>query len=186
MEIIAILKIYQKFGLDKKNFTCQPQLNLLRVSFSMKVLLITIAIFLTSAGGIPLDKSYVTLPEVQTKFIATLKDLHDAQMEQILSEITAHVNEPLDPEYVEILKEFEKNNNLNMLTHRDLQWKSVGQVMLEINVEERITLIETVRRFPLYRRLPPTVAISPLSLSNWNKARTVFLGLVKDAPKRAR
>ena len=148
----------------------------------MKVLIFT-SLILVGAGGIPLDKSVVTLPEVQTKFIATLKDLYDVKLEQTLAEITPYVNEPLDPEYVEILKEFERSNNLTLLSHRDLQWKSVAQTMQEINVEDRIELIENVRRHPLYRRLPPTVAISPQALGHWNKARVIFLKAVKKITK---
>lgn len=145
----------------------------------MKILVLT-SLFLVGAGGIPLDKSVIELPEVQTKFIATLKDLYNVKLEQTLAEIQPYINEPLDPEYVEILKEFEQSNNLNLLSHRDLQWKSVAQVMQEINVEDRIELIEHVRRHPLYRRLPPTVAISPHALSHWNSARTIFLQSVKN------
>lgn len=148
----------------------------------MKVLFIT-SFFLVGAGGIPLDQSHLTLPEVQTKFIATLKDLYDKKLQDTLAEIQPYINEPLDPEYVEILKEFEKSHNLNLLSHRDLQWKSVAQVMQSVGIEERIDLIENVRRHPLYRRLPPTVAISPQALVNWNSARTIFLETIKTARK---
>ena len=148
----------------------------------MKVLLIT-SFFLVGAGGIPLDQSHLTLPEVQTKFIATLKDLYDKKLEDTLAEIQPYINEPLDPEYIEILREFETNNNLSLLSHRDLQWKSVAQVMQGVDVEARIDLIENVRRHPLYRRLPPTVAISPQALVNWNSARTIFLETVKNVRK---
>ena len=149
----------------------------------MKKLLITLSLFLVSAGGIPLDESFVSLPEVQTKFIATIKELYDKKLEDTLAEIQPYINEPLDPEYIEILKEFEKNNNLTLLSHRDLQWKSVAQVMQEINVEDRIELIENVRRYPLYRSLPPTVAISPRALTQWSSARKIFIKAVKQVAK---
>ena len=150
----------------------------------MKIWLISILLFLTSAGGIPLDESFVTLPEVQTKFIATLKELYDKKLEDTLAEIQPYINEPLDPEYVKILTEFEQQNNLTLLSHRDLQWKSVAQVMQEVNVEDRINLIENVRRHPLYRRLPPTVAITPHALGHWNSARIIFLKAVRQIAKK--
>ena len=149
----------------------------------MKSLLYFIVLLLIGAGGIPLDESFVSLPEVQTRFIATLKDLYDKKLEDTLAEIQPYINDPLDPEYVEILKEFEQNNNLTLLSHRDLQWKSVAEVMQGINVEDRIELIENVRRHPLYRSLPPTIAISPRALTQWSSARAIFLKAVKNLRK---
>ena len=145
----------------------------------MKYLLITSTLFLTSAGGIPLDESLT-----QTKFIATLKELHAFKMEQLLAEINPPKLEPLDPEYVAILEDYDRRKEAFTLSHRDLQWHTVAKVMRNIEgVDERLGLIETVRSNPLWRSLPPTVAITSLNLKNWNTARTMFYELLRRAKK---
>ena len=84
-------------------------------------------------------------------------------------------NEPYDPEYVAILEDYDRRKESFQLSHRDLQWHITAKVMRDIDdVEERLALIEIVRNNPLWRQLKPTIAITPLDLSNWHKARKMF------------
>lgn len=86
---------------------------------------------------------------------------------------------PLDPDYLEILNQLERQKNLQLFTHHDTQWKAVAQTMLELPVDDRVELLDTVKRYPLFRSLPPTVAISPRTLGHRNIARSVFLEMVR-------
>ena len=88
-----------------------------------------------------------------------------------------------DPEYAEALSEIDRRHSLYKLTHRDLQWKVVVEVMRELSNDEKVDLITHVRRYPLHRRLPPTIAISPKALNNWQAARTSFLKALRRLPK---
>jgi len=145
------------------------------MSFSMNILLI-ISLFLVSAGGIPLESNDL-LTLQQKILIQSQKDLLDRklQWQQTMAHIVPVTNEPLDPEYVAILEEYDRLKESFKLSHRDLQWHIVAKVMRGIDeVDDRLGLIDTVRHNPLWRSLPPTVAISPVNLRNWNTARTMF------------
>ena len=130
----------------------------------------------TGAGGIPLESNDM-LTLHQKILIKTQRDKLDRQLqwEQTMARIVPVNNEPLDPEYVAILEEYDRIKESFKLSHRDLQWHIVAKVMRDIDdVDDRLGLIETVRHNPLWRSLPPTVAISSINLRNWNTARTMF------------
>ena len=138
--------------------------------------LILSSLMLVSAGGIPLQSNDL-LTEHQKILIQSQKDLLKRQQEwqRTMDRVVPVDLEPLDPEYVAILEEYDRLKESFKLSHRDLQWHIVAKVMRDIDdVEERLGLIETVRHNPLWRTLPPTVAISSINLRNWNTARTMF------------
>lgn len=96
---------------------------------------------------------------------------------------------PLDPEYEAIVEEYDRRKEIFTMSHRDLQWHCVAVTLRGIDlVEYRLALIETVHKFPLWKMLPATVAISPKTLKNWNKARALFLEKLEsnfDHPSKA-
>ena len=131
---------------------------------------------LISAGGIPLESNDL-LTQKQKILIQSQKDLLDRklQWQRTMDRVVPVTNEPYDPEYVAILEEYDRIKESFKLSHRDLQWHIVAKVMRDIyEVYERLELIDTVSHNPLWRSLPPTVAISSVNLRNWNTARTMF------------
>lgn len=88
--------------------------------------------------------------------------------------------QPIDPEYQSILDEFLAHHKSFKASHRDTQWQAVAIAMKDIpNVEERLALMRHTRTYPFWRMLPPTVAISPTDLTNWNIARRYFYNMVR-------
>ena len=53
--------------------------------------------------------------------------------------------------------------------------------MRELPNDERVDLITHVRRFPLHRRLPATVAMSPTAHTHWQQARKMFMDAIKES-----
>ena len=141
----------------------------------MKILILT-SLLLISAGGIPLENNDL-LTLHQKILIQSQKDLMDRQLnwQRTMASIVPVQNEPYDPEYIAILEDYDRRKESFQLSHRDLQWHITAKVMRDIDdVDERLGLIETVRNNPLWRSLPPTVAITSINLRNWNVARSMF------------
>ena len=150
----------------------------------MKTLLLT-CLFLISAGGVPLASTDI-LTEQQKLLIESQKDLLKRQRDwqKTMEKVIPVTNEPYDPEYIAILEDYDRRKEAFELSHRDLQWHITAKVMRDIDdVNERLGLIETVRNNPLWRSLPPTVAITSVNLSNWNTARTMFYEHLKRVRK---
>ena len=141
----------------------------------MKILLIA-NLLLISAGGVPLESSH-SLTQYQKILLESQRELAQRRLDwqKTMDKIIPVTNEPYDPEYIAILEDYDRRKEAFELSHRDLQWHMVAKVMRDIDeVDERLGLIETVRNNPLWRTLPPTVAITSLNLRNWNAARTLF------------
>lgn len=100
-------------------------------------------------------------------------------LDGIVNDFYNHGLYDFDPEYASILAEIDRQHSLYKLTHRDLQWKTVAGVMQELDNDERVELITHVRRYPLHRRLPATVAMTPTALGHWQQARKLFLQAVR-------
>ena len=138
-----------------------------------KVILVVFG-FNLGAGGIPLhtDLSLQERLIAETKISLERKRDWQLQMEHIVP----RAERPHDPEYLAILEEYDRQKEAFKLSHRDLQWHIVAKVMRDIDeVDDRLGLIHTVRQNPLWRQLPPTVAISSINLANWNLAKEMFL-----------
>lgn len=146
---------------------------------------------LISAGGKPLapDLNPIVLTSEQQLLLESQQAIEkgelgvkiDADMRPLQDtlEEMARQDEPLDPEYLAILEELEDRKNHHLYHHRDTQWKAVAQAMRHISVQDRIELIESVRKFPLYRRMPASAAIQVRALGHWNIARSIFLNAIK-------
>lgn len=93
---------------------------------------------------------------------------------------------PLDGEYLDILRGLEDQANVELLTHRDTQWKAVAQAMRELAVGDRVELVDSVRLYPLYRVLPDEVMITPRALGHWHVARKTFLEMVRTIARRGK
>ena len=89
------------------------------------------------------------------------------------------IQQPLDPEYLAILDDFDKRREDFKLSHRDLQWQIVANYIKEIDPNESIEFMRTVRAYPFWRTLPPTIAITPIQLEHWNCCRKTFLKQVR-------
>ena len=145
----------------------------------MKIFLIAIISLigrqLNGAGGVPLEQTNDILLKTQL-----IKDEQAAIQRQIewqktMAKVIPVTNEPYDPEYIAILEDFDRRKEAFELSHRDLQWHIVAKTMTEIDdIDERLGLIDTVRHNPLWRQLPPTVAITSINLKNWNVCRKLF------------
>ena len=121
------------------------------------------------------------------QLIESQRDLRDNDVstdeeKQLLSETLKDMpwDVPYDPEYVAILEEIDRKHSLYKLSHRDVQWKVVAQVMRTLSNEDRVELIRNVRRYPLHRQLPPTAAITSRELGHWQIARSQFLNTIKE------
>lgn len=130
------------------------------------------------SGGAPIDEEFELLSQSQRD----IRDKLDKQTDpdSIVNDmIDKHIND-YDPEYAQILSDIDRKHSLYKLTHRDLQWRIVALVMTELENDDRVELIKNVRRYPLHRRLPATIAISPTALGHWHQARSQFLDAVKE------
>ena len=114
------------------------------------------------SGGAPIEDDYKVLSQADSK-------------EDFLGDYGT-----IDPEYAQILSDIDRKHSLYKLTHRDLQWRMVAEVMKELDNDDRVELVKNVRRHPLHRRLPATIAISPRALNNWQVARSMFLDAIKE------
>lgn len=133
------------------------------------------------AGGVPLANNDL-LTEQQKLLIKSQKDLLQRQRDwqETMAKIVPVTDEPYDPEYIAILEDFDRRKEAFEANHRDIQWHIVARVMQTIDdVDARLALINVVRENPLWRRLPPTIAISPMELTNWNTARTMFFNYIR-------
>lgn len=151
----------------------------------MKVLFFS-SLLLVSAGGKPLDHNVV--PKVLDHDLKLLLEsqrslrdqLHsDTSPNSIVNDLVENEIYNFDPEYALALSEIDRRHSLYKLSHRDLQWKTVVEVMRELDNDARVDLITNVRRYPLHKRLPPTVAITPTALNHWQTARSAFLNALR-------
>lgn len=138
-----------------------------------------------SGGGVKLSNSLMrqfNVGRFGTEIVVEYPvDVYNDRLNEVLGDISHFgLFDTIDPEYVEILVEIDRKHSLYKLTHRDLQWKSVAEVMHSLDNDSRVELIKNVRRYPLHTRLPATVAISPDDLNNWQAAKDTFLERVKD------
>ena len=177
---------------------------------------IVISGFLICAGGKPLDESInpqaltyeqklllssqQALQETkEAVYNSRAERLNDSDLalnqakQQIGTDPDSIVNDLLDknihdydPEYAQILSDIDRQHSLYKLTHRDLQWQVVAQTMVELDNDDRVELIKNVRRHPLHRRLPATIAITPRALNHWQVAREMFLKHVKASSRLVR
>lgn len=133
------------------------------------------------AGGKPLAPDVALLVQSQQ----ALRDkLHsDTSPDAIVNDLLDVDVIDYDPEYAQILSDIDRRHSLYKLTHRDLQWQTVAVVMQELDNDARVELVQHVRRHPLHRRLPATVAMSPKALNNWQNARAIFLKAIKRGVK---
>ena len=144
-------------------------------------LLIVLLMTIVGAGGVPLAPD---MPHRVSKLLEETRRSIQRQRDwqKTMDKIIPVYNEPYDPEYVAILEEYDRRKESFRLSHRDLQWHIVAKVMRDIDeLEERLGLIRTVRENPLWRQLPPTVAITPLNLANWNTAKKMFMKHLRKA-----
>ena len=116
------------------------------------------------SGGAPIDEEFELLSQSQ-------RDIRDNHIAGYGS---------FDPEYAQILADIDRKHSLYKLTHRDMQWRAVALIIQELENDDRVELIKNVRRYPLHRRLPATIAISPTALGHWHQARSQFLDAVKE------
>ena len=101
-------------------------------------------------------------------------------LRRLLEKLYPENDAPLDLEYAAILADIDMQNSLYKLTHRDAQWQEVAHLMQSMDdMEDRAELIKNVRRYPLHRKLPATVPISPRALDFWQQARTGFLKRIR-------
>lgn len=130
------------------------------------------------SGGAPVENS-----EQLQLLIESQADIRDKQNspDGIVNDLLENHIHDYDPEYAQILSDIDRRHSLYKLTHRDLQWQTVAVVMRELDNDDRVELITHVRRYPLHRRLPATVAMTPKALGHWQEARTLFLDSVKQA-----
>lgn len=130
------------------------------------------------SGGAPIEEG-----EQLQLLIESQTDIRDKQTtpDGIVNDFIENHIHDYDPEYAQILSDIDRKHSLYKLTHRDLQWQTVAVVMQGLDNDERVELIKHVRRYPLHRRLPATVAISPRALGHWQKARKMFLDAVKES-----
>lgn len=147
------------------------------ISLISKMFASSSMILLIGAGGRPLDqpdKDHQLLVESQ-------RDIREKQNtpDAIANDLVNHHIYDYDPEYAQILAEIDRRHSLYKLTHRDLQWQTVAEVMQKLTNDERVELITHVRRYPLHRRLPATIAITPQALNRWQMCRKLFLDRVK-------
>ena len=127
-----------------------------------------------SAGGKVLSPDITLLVESQ-RSIRDDKVTADGVVNDLLDN---HIYD-YDPEYASILAEIDRRHSLYKLTHRDMQWQTVAMIMRDLSNDERVDLITHVRRYPLHKRLPATVAMTPNALNHWQLARTMFLKAVR-------
>ena len=157
----------------------------------MKVLLIPLLVlFVISAGGKPLDKTVVPqiLTHEQKLLLASQLEIREKMMLQtdpdsVANDLLRRNITDYDPEYAQILSDIDRRHSLYKLTHRDLQWHTVAKIMQNLNNDDRVELIKNVRRYPLHRRLPATIAISPHALGHWHLAKKMFLNSIKKMGK---
>lgn len=153
----------------------------------------------SGAGGVPLSRSTImqkVIPHKQLvfEFAKELElldqfnireypaDIYNDDIGVVIDDLLDRGIFDYDPEYASILADIDRKHSLYKLTHRDLQWRVVASLMQSLNLsnEARVELIKNVRRYPLHRRLPATVAISPKDLENWQLARDEFYKRVKE------
>lgn len=147
-----------------------------------------------SAGGISLALSHQMMmskvnPQAIPKALPRVleRNLTKEMVMPIADDVTpkdfAHEQTGLDPEYQAILDDFDKRKKLFQVSHRDVQWQIVARSFNHItNVDERLELIDAVRRYPFWRELPPTAAMSPNVLIHWLRAKEDFFREIVGKP----
>lgn len=103
------------------------------------------------------------------------KILREIPDDVVVDDRATFQDEPFDLEYLAILHELDRRHSLYKITHRDLQWKICAELLKTLpDNEDRVELVTVIRKYPLHRRLPATVAISPKIHDKWTEARDLF------------
>ena len=126
-----------------------------------------------AGGGRPLDDTIIGSIKIEEDHEKVYRDQLDIMLE------FDGIQQPFDPEYLEILADFDRRHDAFKASHRDLQWQIVASTMIDLPPQDRLALMRNVRTYPLWRQLPPTVAITPEELRHWNCCRQSFLKRVK-------
>ena len=103
-------------------------------------------------------------------------------------QILADTKRVPDPEYLNILSELSESGRIvgeDFERWRNrVQWQAVGLVSHTaketqgLQFDARFNLSMAVTRYPLWQRMPPSAAISPVSLELWQASRVKFLELI--------
>ena len=149
---------------------------------------------LTAAGGISLARSNMLMHKVAVEGVPKvmpreiLRNNTKEMVMPIADDLKPRATEfdqigvEFDPEYQGILDYFDERKLAFTHSHRDVQWQMVARSFDGItDIEERFELIEAVRKYPFWRPLPPTAALSPTILIYWLHAKENFLEELRNA-----
>ena len=114
---------------------------------------ITLALFLVGASPIPLD--------------------------DVVNDLLTNKIAPFDPEYAELLAEIGKKHSHYKVTLQEIQRQSIAEVMPVMTLEDRISLIQNVRRYPFHRLLPEGADMLTPQLMQWRMTRRVFFHFIR-------
>ena len=87
--------------------------------------------------------------------------------------------DPYDPEYAKLLAQVGLKHSHYKVTLQELQRRSIAEVMPVMTVDDRVSLIQNVRRYPFHRLLPEGADMLTPELMQWRMTRRVFFHLIR-------
>ena len=100
-------------------------------------------------------------------------------VDDIVYDLLINNIDPYDPEYAALLAQVGVKHSRHKNTLLELQRQATAEVMPVMSLEDRISLIQNVRRYPFHRLLPEGADMLTPQLMQWRMTRRVFFHLVR-------